>query len=66
MDNNKIGSGNGIIKKRSQFLWVFVAAAAIGVRAGGSGGAAAPPVAKIFGQNACDSGKSTWDKIFID
>jgi len=38
----------------------------IGVRAGGAGGAAAPPVAKIFGQNACDSGKSTWDKIFID
>ena len=29
----------------------------IGVRAGGAGGAAAPPVAKIFGQNACDSGK---------
>ena len=38
----------------------------IGVRAGGAGGAAAPPLAKIFGQNACDSGKSTWDKIFID
>jgi len=38
----------------------------IGVRAGGAGGAAAPPVAKMFGQNACDSGKSTWDKIFID
>jgi len=37
-----------------------------GVRAGGAGGAAAPPVAKIFGQNACDSGKSTWDIIFID
>ena len=38
----------------------------IGVRGGGAGGAAAPPVAKIFGQNTCDSGKSTWDKIFID
>ena len=36
----------------------------IGVRGGGAGGAAAPPVAKIFGQNTCDSGKSTWDKIF--
>ena len=38
----------------------------IGVRGGGAGGAAAPPIAKIFGQNTCDSGKSTWDKIFID
>ena len=39
----------------------------IGVRAGGAGGGAvASPVAKIFGQNACDSGKGTWDKIFID
>ena len=39
----------------------------IGVRAGGSGGGtAAPSVAKLFGQNACDSGKSSGDKIFID
>ena len=28
---------------------------AIGVRAGGAGGAAAPPVSKIFGQNAKNS-----------
>ena len=28
----------------------------IGVRAGGAGGAAAPPVSKIFGQNAKNSG----------
>ena len=34
----------------------------IGVRAGARG-AAAPPVLKIFGQNAYDSGKSTWDKL---
>ena len=27
-----------------------------GVRAGGAGGAAAPPVSKIFGQNAKNSG----------
>ena len=38
----------------------------IGVRAGGTRGAAAPPVLKIFGQNAYDSGKSTWDKLFIE
>ena len=38
----------------------------IGVRAGGARGAAAPPVLKIFGQNAYDSGKSTWDKLFIE
>ena len=30
--------------------------ASIGVRAGGAGGAAAPPVSKIFGQNAKNSG----------
>ena len=30
--------------------------ATIGVRAGGAGGAAAPPVSKIFGQNAKNSG----------
>ena len=46
--------------------WSKATILGIGVRAGGAGGAAAPPVAKIFGQNACDSGKSTWDKIFID
>ena len=40
----------------------FVLFVSIGVRGGGAGGAAAPPVAKIFGQNTCDSGKSTWDK----
>ena len=33
---------------------------------GGGGGAVAPPVAKIFGQNAWDSGKSARDKIYID
>ena len=38
----------------------------IDVRAGGARGAAAPPVLKIFGQNAYDSGKSTWDKLFIE
>ena len=37
----------------------------IGVRAGGARGAAAPPVLKIFGQNAYDSGKSIWDKFFF-
>ena len=36
--------------------------ATIGVRAGGARGAAAPPVAEIFGQNAGDSGKSTREK----
>ena len=41
-------------------------AARIGVRAGGARGAAAPPVLKIFGQNAYDSGKSTWNKLFIE
>ena len=35
----------------------------IGVRAGGARGAAAPPVLKLFEQNAYDSGKSTWDKL---
>ena len=30
------------------------------------GRAVAPPVAKIFGQNAWDSGKSARDKIYID
>ena len=39
----------------------------IGVRGGGGGGGAvAPPVAKIFGQNAWDSGKSARDKTYID
>ena len=32
---------------------------------GGEGGCS-PPVLKIFGQNAYDSGKSTWDKLFIE
>ena len=40
--------------------------ASIGVRAGGTRGAAAPPVMNSFGQNAYDSGKSTWDKLFIE
>ena len=43
-----------------------LASASIGVWAGGARGAAAPPVLKIFGQNAYDSGKSTWDKLFIE
>ena len=41
---------------------------AIGARAGGGGGLQPPPpsVLKIFGQNAYDSSKSTWDKLFIE
>ena len=46
----------------------------IGVRAGGSsvcvcvggGGAAAPLVLKLFGQNAYDADEITWDKLFIE
>ena len=34
---------------------------------GGEGGCSPPvPVLKNFGQNAYDSGKSTWDKFFIE
>lgn len=36
-------------------------------RAGGWGGCSPyPSVLKIFEQNACDLGKSTWDKLFIE
>ena len=55
---NMIGERNGAIRHFS--------VVGIGVRAGGARGAAAPPVLKIFGQNAYDSGKSTWDKLFIE
>lgn len=46
----------------SQFVFSFLKTSqalnfkSIGVRAGGAGGAAAPPVSKIFGQNAKNSG----------
>ena len=38
------------------------------IRAGGEGGVAGPPapVLKNFGKSAHDSGKSTWDKLFIE
>ena len=36
--------------------FIFMVISNIGVRAGGAGGAAAPPVSKIFGQNAKNSG----------
>ena len=48
------------------FLLYFLWTISIGVRAGGARGAAAPPVMNSFGQNAYDSGKSTWDKLFIE
>ena len=38
------------------YLARLAARVCIGVRAGGAGGAAAPPVSKIFGQNAKNSG----------
>ena len=51
----------------SEYLRIITDGMVIGIRGGGAGGGAvAPPVAKIFGQNAWDSGKSVWDKIYID
>ena len=38
----------------------------LGVRAGERGKGCSPRVFKIFGQNAYDSGKSNWDKLFIE
>ena len=56
------------IEGSEERLEVMFTPVTIGVRGGGAGGggAVAPIVAKIFGQNAWDSGKSARDKIYID
>ena len=45
---------------------ILMTSLAIGDTGQGGGGSVAPPVAKIFGQNAWDSSKSARDKIYID